>query len=58
MKGIRFDISDDLHRRLKTKLAAEGRQQKEVFLTLTENYVGDDYEENKKDRPQKGSRKK
>ena len=58
MKGIRFDISDELHQRLKTKLAAEGRQQKELFLTLTENYVGDDYAEEKNDRPQKGSRKK
>ena len=58
MKGIRFDIPDDLHQRLKTKLAYEGRQQKELYLTLTINYVGDDYAEDKKDGPQKGSRKK
>ena len=56
MKGIRFDISDDLHRRLRTKLASEGRQANELFITLTEIYVGDD-EETKKDGPQKSSKK-
>ena len=48
-KGIRFDISDDLHRRLKIKLASEGRQANELYITLTEIYVGDD-EKGKKDR--------
>ena len=47
-KGIRFDISDDLHRRLKIKLASEGRQANELFITLTKIYVGDENE--KKDR--------
>jgi len=48
MKGIRFDISDDLHRRLRTKLASEGRQANELFNTLTEIYVGDDNGKDKK----------
>lgn len=56
MKGIRFDISDDLHRRLRTKLASEGRQANELFITLTTLYVGDN-EKGKKDRPQKSSKK-
>jgi len=50
MKGIRFDIPDDLHRKLKTKLASEGRQAKELFLTLTEIYVGDENGKKKKER--------
>ena len=49
-KGIRFDISDDLHRRLKIKLASEGRQANELYITLTELYVGDDNGEEKKER--------
>lgn len=56
MKGIRFDLPDDLHRKLKTKLASEGRQAKELFITLTEIYVGDNDEKTKKERP--GSSKK
>jgi len=56
MKGIRFDISDELHCKLRTKLAAEGRQANELFITLTEIYVGDD-EKTKKDGPQKSSKK-
>ena len=56
MKGIRFDISDDLHRRLRTKLSSEGRRANELFNTLTEIYVGDDNEKEKKDRS--GSSKK
>ena len=40
MKGIRFNIPDDLHRKLRTKLSSEGKQAKELFVTLTENYVG------------------
>lgn len=56
MKGIRFDVPDDLHRRLKVKLAIEGRQAKELFLTLTEIYVGEENERQKKDRS--GSSKK
>ena len=55
MKGIRFDISDELHRKLKIKLASEGRQANELFITLTEIYVGND-EKEKKDRS--GSSKK
>lgn len=55
MKGIRFDISDDLHKRLRTKLASEGRQANELYITLTKIYVGDDNEKEKKDRS--GSRK-
>jgi len=51
MKGIRFDISDDLHRRLRTKLSAEGRQANELFITLTEIYVGEENGKEKKDRP-------
>ena len=47
-KGIRFDISEELHRRLRTKLASEGRQANELFITLTKIYVGDD-EKGKKD---------
>ena len=57
MKGIRFDISDDLHRRLRTKLASEGRQANELYITLTEIYVGDDSGEGKKNRSQKSSKK-
>ena len=57
MKGIRFDISDDLHRRLRTKLASEGRQANELFINLTELYAGDDNGENKKNRPQKSNKK-
>ena len=57
MKGIRFDISDDLHCKLRTKLASEGRQANELFITLTELYVGDDNGKDKKDRPQKSSKK-
>jgi len=57
MKGIRFDISDELHCRLRTKLASEGRQAKELFITLTEIYVGEDNGENKKNRPQRSSKK-
>ena len=56
-KGIRFDISDDLHRRLRTKLSSEGRQANELFITLTELYVGDDNGKDKKDRPKKNSKK-
>ena len=56
MKGIRFDISDDLHQKLRTKLASEGRQAKELYIELTEIYVGDD-ERTKKDRPQRSSKK-
>ena len=51
MKSIRFDLPDDLHRKLKTKLASEGRQQKELYLTLTEYYVNGDDEKRKKERP-------
>ena len=57
MKGIRFDISDELHLKLRTKLASEGRQAKELFITLTEIYVGEDNGENKKNRPQRSSKK-
>jgi len=56
MKGIRFDISDELHCRLRTKLASEGRQANELFITLTEIYVGDD-EKDQKNRPEKGRKK-
>ena len=56
MKGIRFDISDDLHRRLRTKLSSEGRRANELFNTLTEIYVGGDNDKEKKDRS--GSSKK
>ena len=49
MKGIRFDISDDLHRRLRTKLSSEGRQANELFITLTEIYVGEENGKEKKD---------
>lgn len=51
MKGIRFDISDDLHRKLRTKLASEGRQAKDLYIALTEIYVGEN--ETTKNRPQK-----
>ena len=51
MKGIRFDISDDLHCRLRTKLASEGRRANELFITLTEIYVGEENGKEKKDRP-------
>ena len=51
MKGIRFDISDDLHRRLRTKLSSEGRQANELFITLTEIYVGEENGKEKKDGP-------
>ncbi|MBA7497066.1 hypothetical protein ES702_07675 [subsurface metagenome] len=54
MKGIRFDIPDDLHQELKIKLAKEGRQSKELFLTLTRLYVS---EGNEKNRSKKSSRK-
>ena len=50
-KGIRFDISDDLHRRLKIKLASEGRQANELFITLTKIYVGEENGKEKKDGP-------
>lgn len=53
MKGIRFDISDDLHRKLRTKLASEGRQSKDLFITLTEIYVGENDKTGKKDGPKK-----
>jgi len=56
MKGIRFDISDELHQKLRIKLASEGRQAKELYIELTEIYVGDD-EKAKKDRPEKSSKK-
>jgi len=56
-KGIRFDISDDLHRRLKIKLASEGRQANELFITLTKIYVGDENGKDKKNRSQKSSKK-
>jgi len=58
MKSIRFDIPDDLHQKIKIKLAKEGRQQKELFLTLTELYVGEDDGKEKKDRPKKNRPKK
>ena len=51
MKGIRFDISDDLHCRLRTKLSSEGRRANELFITLTEIYVGEENGKEKKDRP-------
>lgn len=56
MKGIRFDISDELHRKLRTKLASEGRQAKELYITLTEIYVGDDGQD-QKNKPKKSSKK-
>ena len=56
MKGFRFDISDELHCKLRTKLASEGRRANELFNTLTEIYVGDD-EKEKKDRSQKSGKK-
>ena len=56
MKGIRFDISDELHCRLRTKLALEGRRANELFITLTEIYVGDD-EKDQENRPEKGRKK-
>lgn len=56
-KGIRFDISDDLHKKLRTKLASEGRQANELFITLTKLYVGDDNGKAKKNRPQKSGKK-
>ena len=51
MKGIRFDISDDLHCRLRTKLSSEGRRANELFITLTEIYVGEENGKEKKDGP-------
>ena len=56
-KGIRFDISDDLHKKLRTKLASEGRQANELFITLTELYVGEENGDGKKNRPKKSSKK-
>ncbi len=56
-KGIRFDISDELHKKLRTKLASEGRQANELFITLTELYVGDDNGKDKKNRPQESGKK-
>lgn len=55
-KGIRFDISDDLHRRLKIKLASEGRQANELFITLTKIYVGDENGKKKKEGPGSSSK--
>jgi len=55
MKGIRFDISDELHQRLRTKLALEDRKANELFIKLTELYVGEENGKSKKDRPQKSS---
>ncbi len=57
MKGIRFDISDDLHRRLRTKLASEGRQANELYITLTEIYVGEENGKTKENRLKKSSKK-
>lgn len=56
-KGIRFDISDELHRKLRTKLSSEGRQANELFITLTKIYVGGDNGKAKKDRPQESGKK-
>jgi len=56
MKSIRFEVSDELFRLLNVKLAQEGRQKKDVFLTLTEEYVHGDGEE-KTDEPKKRSQK-
>ena len=58
MKGIRFDISDELHCKLRTKLASEGRQANELFITLTELYVSEGNGKTKKNRPQKSDSKK
>lgn len=55
-KGIRFNISDDLHRKLRTKLSSEGRKAKELFITLTELYVGEN-ETKEKDGLKKSRRK-
>jgi len=55
MKGIRFDISDELHQKLKIKLASEGRQAKELYIELTEIYVGEDNGKTQKNRPKKSS---
>ena len=57
MKGIRFDISDELHQRLRTKLSSEGRKANELYITLTEIYVGEENGKSKKDGPQKSSKK-
>jgi len=57
LKGIRFDIPEELHRKLKVKLASEGRQAKELYLTLTQIYVNEDDEKKQKNEPGKGSKK-
>jgi len=51
MKSIRFEIPDELHQKLKIKLAKEGRQQKELFLTLSDIYVSDENDRKKKGGP-------
>ena len=56
-KGIRFDLPEELHRKLKVKLASEGRQAKELYLTLTEIYVKEEDGKKTKNEPGKGSRK-
>ena len=58
MKGIRFDISDELHKKLRMKLASEDRQANELYITLTELYVSEGNEKTKKDESQKSSSKK
>jgi len=58
MASITFQLSDDLRREFKIKLANEGRSQKEVLLTMVGLYVkGNGDGKGKKDKPGKGSRK-